>query len=70
MNKRNKIDVGLDRLLKETPYGVPLTQQAIADRCGCAYNYISALERKAFKKLRKRSVVQELRASFPTPYKD
>lgn len=52
MPKRNNIDRGLDKLLRETPHGVPLLQIDIAKRCGCTEEYIYLLEKRALKKLR------------------
>ena len=46
------IDAGLSLLASITPRGVCLTQQEIADACGCSRGYIYLLEKQAIKKIR------------------
>jgi transcriptional regulator len=54
------IDAALARLLAETPRGVTLTQEQIADACGCTKGYIWLVEKEAMKKLRQRSAALEV----------
>ena len=47
------IDIGLAALCQYAEYGQTLTQQEIAEVCGCTRSFIYQLEHKALRKLRK-----------------
>lgn len=54
--KSLSIDVGLAVISCITPPGVKWTLRDIADVCGCHYNNIIAIEKRALQKLRNRFV--------------
>ena len=62
--RNNAIDIALARLLEETPRGKELTQEEIADACGCSRQYIYALEQRAMKKLRRCLKRADLKEAF------